>query len=106
MLSDVDSEHVVDIEDSFSWDESDPEVKEVWYSYSEISASQSDSEEKQDVDNGEILGKDEYVWSQKPNTVSRTPMRNNVKEKPEPKRNGYQADTLLNHLSKFSMTPW
>jgi len=29
MLSDVDSEHEVDIEDSLSWDESDPESKEV-----------------------------------------------------------------------------
>jgi len=46
VLSDVDSEHEVDIEDSLSWDESDPESKEVWDSYSEISASESDSEEK------------------------------------------------------------
>jgi len=29
MLSDVDSELEVDIEDSLSWDESDPESKEV-----------------------------------------------------------------------------
>ena len=47
VLSDVDSEHEVDIEDSLSWDESDPESKEVSDSYSEISASESDSEEKQ-----------------------------------------------------------
>ena len=40
VLSDVDSEHEVDIEDSLSWDESDPESKEVSYSYSEISASE------------------------------------------------------------------
>jgi len=29
VLSDVDSEHEVDIEDTLSWDESDPESKEV-----------------------------------------------------------------------------
>ena len=29
VLSDVNSEHEVDIEDSLSWDESDPESKEV-----------------------------------------------------------------------------
>ena len=46
VLSDVDSEHEVDIEDSLSWDEGDPESKEVRDSYSEISASESDSEEK------------------------------------------------------------
>jgi len=43
VLSDVDSEHEVNVEDSLSWDESDPESKEVWDSYSEISASESDS---------------------------------------------------------------
>ena len=57
VLSDVDIEHEVDIEDSLSWDESDPESKKVSDSYSEISASESDSEEKQDVDSGEILEK-------------------------------------------------
>jgi hypothetical protein len=31
-------------------------------SYSEISASESDSEEEQDGDSREILGKDEYVF--------------------------------------------
>jgi hypothetical protein len=72
MLSDVDSEHEVDNEDSLGWDESDPESKEVSDSYSELSASESDSEEKQDVDSGEILGKDVYVWSQKPKAVRRT----------------------------------
>jgi len=61
VLSDVDSEQEVDIEDSLSWDESGPESKEVSDSYSEISASESGSEEKQDVDSGEILGKDGYV---------------------------------------------
>jgi len=85
----------VDIEDSLSWDESDPESKELSDSYSEISASESDSEEKQNVDSGEILGKDGYVWSQKPKAVRRTPMRNIVKEKPGPKGNGCQADTPL-----------
>ena len=35
VLSDVDSEHEVDIEDSLSCDESDPESKEVSDSYSE-----------------------------------------------------------------------
>ena len=40
MLSDVDSEHEDDIEDSLSWDESDPESNEVSDSYSEISASE------------------------------------------------------------------
>jgi len=69
VLSDVDSEHEVDIEDSLRWDESDPEYKEVSDSYSEVSANESDSEEKQDVDSGEILGKDGYVWSQKPKAV-------------------------------------
>jgi len=34
----------VDIEDSLSWDKSDPKSKEVSDSYSEISASESDSE--------------------------------------------------------------
>ena len=57
MLSNVDSEHEVDNEDSLSWDESDPEYKEVSDSYSEIRASESDSEEKQDLDSCEILGK-------------------------------------------------
>jgi len=85
VLSDVDSEHEIDIEDSLSWDERDPESKEVSDCYSEISASESDSEEKQDVDSGEILGKDGYVWSQKPKAVRRTQMRNFVKEKPGPK---------------------
>jgi len=42
-------------------DESDPEPKVVSDSYSEISASESDSEEKQNVDSGEILGKYGYV---------------------------------------------
>jgi len=52
VLSDVDSEHEADIEDSLSWDENDPEYKEVSDSYSEIRASESDSEEKQDFDSG------------------------------------------------------
>jgi len=85
VLSDVDSEHEGDIEDSLSWDESCPESKEVSYCYSEISASESDSEEKQDVDSGEILGKDGYVWSQKPKAVRRTPICNIVKEKQDRK---------------------
>jgi len=85
VLSDVDSEHEVDIEDSLSWDEGDPESKEVRDSYSEISASESDSEEKKNVDSGEILGKDGYVWSQKQKAVRRTQMRNAVKEKPRRK---------------------
>ena len=63
VLSDVDSEHEDDIEDSLSWDESDPKSNEVSDSYSEISASESDSEEEQDGDSSEILGKDRYVWS-------------------------------------------
>jgi len=75
VLSDVDSEHEVDIEDSLSWDESDPESKEVSDSYSEISASESDSEEKQGVDSGEILGKDGYVWSQKPKELKTLNLR-------------------------------
>jgi len=95
VLSDVDSEHEVDIEDSLSWDESDPESKEVSDCYSEISESESYSEEKQDVDSGEILGEDGYVWSQKPKALRRTPMRNIFKEKPGPKGNGCQADTPL-----------
>jgi hypothetical protein len=94
-LSDVDSEHEDDIEDSLSWNESDSESIEVSDSYSEISASESDSEEKQDGDSREILGKDGYVWSQKPKAVRRTPVRNIVKEKPGPKGNGCQAETPL-----------
>ena len=69
--------------------------------YSEISASESDSEEKQNVDSGEILGKDGYVWSQKPNAVRRTPMRNIVKEKPRQKGNGCQADTPFKSFKLF-----
>ena len=94
VLSDVDSEQEADIEDSLSWDESNPESEKVSDSYSEMSASESDSEYEQDVDSGEILGKDAYVWSQKRKAVRRTPMRNIVKEKPGPKVNGCQADTL------------
>jgi hypothetical protein len=48
VLSDVDSEHEDDVEDSLSWDESDSESNEVSDCYSEISASESDSEEEQD----------------------------------------------------------
>jgi hypothetical protein len=61
------------------------------HSYSKISASESDSVKKQDGDSREILGKDGYVWSQKPKAVRRTHMRNFVKEKPGPKGNGCQA---------------
>ena len=60
VLSDVESEQE---DDSLSWDESDPESNEVSDSYSEISASESDSEEEQDGDSREILRKDGYVWS-------------------------------------------
>jgi hypothetical protein len=101
VLSDVDSEQEVDIEDSLSLDESDPEYKEVSDSYSEISGSESDSEETKDVDSGEILGKDGYVWSQKPKAVRRTPMRNNVKEKAGPNGNGFQAATSLKSFELF-----
>jgi len=101
VLSDVDSEHEVDIKDSLSWDKSDPESKKVSDSYSEISASESDSEEKQDVDSGEILGKDGCVWSQKPQAVRRIPMCNIVKEKQGPKGNGCQADTPLKSFELF-----
>jgi hypothetical protein len=62
VLSDVDSEHEDDTEDSLSWDESDPECNEVSDSYGETSAGESDSEEKQDGDSHEILGKDGYVF--------------------------------------------
>jgi hypothetical protein len=55
-----------------SWDESDCESTEVSDSYSEISASESYSEEKQDGDSHEILGKDGYVWSQKPSCQKNT----------------------------------
>jgi len=55
VLSDVDSEHEDDIADSLSWDGSDPESNEVSDFYSEISASESDSEEEQDGDSREIL---------------------------------------------------
>jgi hypothetical protein len=64
VLSDVHSEHEDDIEDSLSWDESDPKFNAVSHSYSEISTSESDSEEEQDGDSREILGKEGYVWSQ------------------------------------------
>jgi len=63
VLSDVNSEHEGDIEDSLSWDESDSESNEVSNFYSEISASESDLEEEQDGDSREILGKYGYVWS-------------------------------------------
>jgi hypothetical protein len=100
-LSDVHSEHEDDIEDSLSWDESDPKSNEVSDSYSEISASESDSEEEQDGDSREVLGKDGYVWSQKLKAVRRTPMRNVVKEKPGPKENRCQADTPLKSFELF-----
>ena len=70
VLSDIDSEYEHDIEDSLS----DSESIEVSDSYSEISASESDSEEKQDGDSPEILGKEGYVWSQKPKAFRRTPV--------------------------------
>jgi hypothetical protein len=57
VLSDVDSEYVVDIEDNLNWHGSDRDSKEVPGSYSEISASESDLEEKQDVDSGQFLQK-------------------------------------------------
>jgi len=95
VLSDVDIEHEDDIEDSLSWDVSDPESEELSDSYNEITASESDSEDKQDVDSSEILGKDGYVWFHKTKAVRRTPMRNTVKEKPGTKGNGCQADTPL-----------
>jgi hypothetical protein len=101
LLNDVESKHEDDIEDSLSCDESDPESNEVSESYSEISASELDSEEKQDGVSLEILGKDGYVWSQKPKAARRTPMRNIVKEKPEPKGNGCQADTPLKSFELF-----
>jgi hypothetical protein len=46
-----------------SWYESDSESNEVSDSYSEplVSVSASDSEEKEDGDSREILGKDRYV---------------------------------------------
>jgi hypothetical protein len=95
VLSDVDSEHEDDIEDSLSWDERDSESTEVSDFYCEISASESDSEGKQDGDSREILGKHRYVWSQKPKAVRRTPVRNIVKEIPGPKGNGCHAETPL-----------
>jgi hypothetical protein len=61
VLSDVDSEHEDDIEDSLSWNESDSESREVSDSYSGICPIESDSEEKQDGHSREILGKDGYV---------------------------------------------
>jgi len=84
-----------------SWNESDPESNEVSDSYSEISASESDSEQEQDGDSRKILGIDGYVWSQKPKAVRRTPMRNIVKEKPGPKGNGCQADTPWKSFELF-----
>jgi hypothetical protein len=101
VLSVVDSEHEDDIEDSLSWDESDSESIEVSDSCSEINANESDSEEKQDGDSCEILGKDGYVWSQKPKAVRTTPVRNIIKEKPGPKGNGCQAETPLKSLELF-----
>jgi hypothetical protein len=69
VLSDIDSEFEDDIEDSLRWDESDPESNEMSDSYSEISASELDSKEKQGGDSREILGKYGYVWSQKQKAV-------------------------------------
>ena len=83
-----------------SWDESDPEPNEESDSHSELRASESDSEEEQDGDSRESLGKDGYVWSQKPKAV-RTPVRNIVKKKPGPKGNGCQADTPLKSFELF-----
>jgi hypothetical protein len=53
---------------------------EVSDSYSDISASESDSEEKQHGDSREILENDGFVWSQKPKALRRTPVQNIVKE--------------------------
>jgi len=64
-------------------------------SYSKISTSDSNSDEKQDGNSREILGKDGYVCSQKPKAVKRTPMQNIVKEKTGPKGNGCQTGTPL-----------
>jgi hypothetical protein len=58
VLSHVDSEHEDGIENSLSWDESNPESDEVSDSYSEISASESDVEEEQDSESRQTLGKD------------------------------------------------
>jgi hypothetical protein len=49
VFGDADSEHEDDIIDSLSWVKSDTEANKVSDSYSEISASGSYSEEKQDV---------------------------------------------------------
>jgi len=106
VLSDVDSEHEVDIEDSLSCDESDPESKEVWYSYSEISASQSDSEEQQDFDCGEILWKDEYVRSQKPKLSEEHQCAILSKRNQNRKGMNVKQTHPWNHLSCFSITPW
>jgi hypothetical protein len=62
VLSDVDSEHEDNIEDSLSWDESNPESNEVSDSCSGISASETDLEEEQDGDSHEIFGKGGYVF--------------------------------------------
>jgi hypothetical protein len=71
VLGDVDSKHEDDIEDSLSWDESDAVSSGVSDSYSEVTASESDSEERQDGDSREILGKDGYVWSQEPKSCQK-----------------------------------
>jgi hypothetical protein len=52
VLSDVDSVHEDDTDDSLSWDESDHESNEMSHSYSE----------KGGVDSHEILGRDGYVF--------------------------------------------
>jgi hypothetical protein len=102
-LSDVDSENEDDIEDDLSWDESDNEPSnEESDVISEVSANESQSEdESEDDDSRDIRGKDGYVWSQKPKTVRRTPMRNIVRQKPGPKGNGCQADTPLKAFDLF-----
>jgi hypothetical protein len=99
--SDVISEHEDGIEDSLGWDKSDPESNGVSDSYSETSASESDSAKKEDGDSREIIGKDVYVRSQKPKALRRAPMRNTVKQKPGPKGNVCQADTPLKLFELF-----
>ncbi|XP_059174346.1 piggyBac transposable element-derived protein 4-like [Physella acuta] len=69
---------------------------------SEVSANEYESEnESDDYDTQDILGKDGYVWSQKPKILRRTPMRNIVTQKPGPKGNGCQADTPLKAFDLF-----
>ena len=105
-LSDVDSEHEDDIEDSLSWDESDTESNEVSDSYSEISASESDSEEKQDGDSREFLEKTDMCGHRSQKLLEEHQCEILSKRNQDQKEMDVKQKHPWNHLNYFSMTPW